>query len=81
MLFAFLIPLCGGGILFLCNKEDVKYLNLYHCVFSTFTVYSIMKGFLEIYGTTNTLLNCYLVVGVVLTFLTIFQYIKIRVKS
>ncbi len=72
MLYAFLIPLAGGALpFFLINILPVKYpcriaRNLYHSGIATLTAGSIVYGALEIYGTTNTMIKYYLIVGLVL---------------
>ncbi len=76
MMFAFLIPFLLGTILFLViGKLKLKVsnlsLNFYHSFVSTLTLGCIMKGFLDIYGTTNSLLNIYLYVSILLLGLSI----------
>lgn len=43
--------------------------NLYHSGIATFTVGSIVRGVLDIYGTANHLLNLYWITGTALTLL------------
>lgn len=71
MMFAFLIPFLLGSILFLViGKLNLRIsnlsLNFYHSFVSTLTLGCIMKGFLDIYGTTNSLLNIYIYVSILL---------------
>ncbi len=72
MIYAFAYPLVGGALpyLVLClkDKEATKGAasQLYHCGIATLTLGSIVKGVLEIYGTTNELSCVYTPVGVAL---------------
>lgn len=73
MIYAFAFPLVGGALPFLalCLSPRVPYpaaavRNLYHSGIATLTTGSIVRGVLEIYGTTNTLSRLYWVFGVVL---------------
>ena len=70
MIYAFLIPLAGGAVPF-CNMGLRKCrhlpLNLYNSGIATLAVGCILQGVLEIYGTTNCLIQIYWFVG--LTFL------------
>ena len=70
MIYAFAIPLAGGALPFLavamghigrfpCRNSR----SLYHAAIMTFTIGSIMKGVLEIYGTTSALLPVYWIAG------------------
>ena len=72
MIYAFVFPLFGGTLpfltIFLLGKPMPKKIvrGLYHCGVMTFTVGSIVKGILEIYGTTNRLTSIYWMAGAVL---------------
>ena len=76
MIFAFLIPLIGGSVIFLIlyilkiNNTNILAINCYHSLIATLTIESIIKGILDIYGTTNYLLNCYIYAGITLTIIT-----------
>lgn len=66
MLYAFAFPLVGGVLPALTfslaeNRRGPSPAAriLYHCGIATFTVGSIVKGVLEIYGTTNVLAGVY----------------------
>lgn len=66
MQYAFLIPLVlGGGGTLLLAKLKIKVASkkkiIYRLLVATILVYSIIRGVLEIYGTTNSLLNVYLI--------------------
>ena len=70
MIFAFLIPFLGGTVVFYTIKRFATstmpgelLVSLYNCGIATLTVGSIFQGVLEIYGTTNSLVNVYLVLG------------------
>lgn len=75
MIYAFAFPLVGGVLPFLalCLSRRFPYptaavRNLYHAGIATLTTGSIVRGILEIYGTTNTLSNLYWVFGIALLF-------------
>ncbi len=66
MVFSFTIPLIFGSILyFIIYKSNIyKHLselgmNIYNTSILSLTLGSVMKGFLEIYGTTNKLIIIY----------------------
>lgn len=65
MLNAFAFPLAGGALPFMAKSLSGRRFpgrlsgSLYHCGIATLTVGSIMTGVLEIYGTTNGLVNVY----------------------
>ena len=87
MMWAFLIPLFLGFvpymILYILNKKiNIISLQLYNSCILTFTLGSIMKGILEIYGTTNVLMNVYLPVSITLLVLSIIVFvINILIKN
>ena len=71
MICAFLIPLIlGAGIYFILLKKNKFFNNisneLYKMSLYTFTFGSLMKGVLDIYGTTNSKLLVYLIIGGIL---------------
>jgi len=51
-------------------------LNLYHAAIATLTIGSIMKGVLDIYGTTNSLIKIYPSVGAVLLAMAAIGYLS-----
>ena len=70
MLYAFGFPLLGGALpfLMLCTFGRGVYpgsvpRNLYHSGIATLTAGSIVRGILDIYGTTNRLAQVYWYVG------------------
>ncbi|MGN0349036.1 MAG: hypothetical protein ACI4DR_05845 [Roseburia sp.] len=70
MIYAFAFPLAGGTLPFLgiCLFRFGHYPgtlsgSLYHCGIATVTVGSIVKGILDIYGTTNRFTRLYWYVG------------------
>ena len=74
MIYAFVIPLAGGALPFLAiAMGHIRRFpgrisrSLYHAAITTFTIGSIMKGVLEIYGTTSALLPAYWIAGGLLT--------------
>ena len=81
MVCAFLIPLLGGFLVNLIIKSADLMVpgkwssNLYNSGIAALTVGSIVKGVLDIYGTTNHLTIIYLIAGLVLIFAGIVQYI------
>ena len=91
MIYAFAYPLVLGALpYFILAWRGVKALpgvlarSFYHSGIATLTVGSLVKGVLEIYGTTNHLSGCYFPVGVALTAAGIVIYlaqITISAKS
>lgn len=73
MIYAFGFPLVGGTLPFLTLSilqtikfPDIASRRMYHAGIATLTVGSLIKGILDIYGTTNSLVVLYWIVGVVL---------------
>ena len=71
MMFAFAYPLLGGvipfGLLWLSRKAVYPaplIATIYHCGIATCTVGCLIRGVLEIYGTTNRLSVFYNAVGI-----------------
>ena len=80
MMYAFLIPLYFGSFIsYVIYKFNLKtnYISnsLYNASIITFTVGSIIKGVLDIYGTTNQLIIFYLIGGVILIIGSLASYI------
>ena len=82
MIFAFLIPLINFLVntIFINNKINVNKLskNLFSMSICSFTFLSIIKGVLDIYGTTNNLIFIYLIVGLILLVASIILFIKTK---
>lgn len=82
MLYAFAFPLVGGTLPFLglhllrpdCCPGPLAQ-QLYHCGIATLTVGSILRGILEIYGTTNTLASYFWPMGLLLTLAGLFIFV------
>lgn len=80
MLYAFAFPLAGGALPFmgkaLFGRQFPGRLsgNLYHCGIAALTVGSVMRGVLEIYGTTNALVNVYWIAGAVFAAASLAAY-------
>ena len=72
MIFAFAIPLILGAIVSIImyglkTKKVTRWQNnLYNASVATLTVWSIVNGILEIYGTTNWKVNIYLILYIIL---------------
>jgi len=73
MIYAFAYPLAGGVLPFLLlaqrggkNFPGAAARQIYHAGIATLTVGSIMRGVLEIYGTTNSLVRWYTIAGLAL---------------
>lgn len=73
MLYAFAFPLIGGALpsllISLCDKAFTPWKLsewLYHSSIATLTVGSIIRGVLDIYGTTNQLIQWYWYAGAAL---------------
>ena len=71
MLYAFGFPLVGGALPYgilsafhLSKSSSALARNLYHSGIATLTVGSIVRGVLDIYGTTNSLSRYYWFVGI-----------------
>lgn len=80
MIYAFAFPLAGGTLPFLamslCSTKrypNAIARNLYHSGIATLTVGSIIRGVLDIYGTTNSLSGIYWIVGGILTVMGILS--------
>lgn len=76
MLYAFAYPLVGGAVPYLAlgllgKQPNAAARVLGHCGIATLTVGSIIRGVLEIYGTTNGLTVWYAAVGGALVFAAI----------
>lgn len=84
MIFSFIIPLFMGIIapfiiyyVFRVKKLPEKIENnLYNSAIAAFTIGSIMEGVVQIYGTTNSKIYIYLIVGVALLLLSLILYLK-----
>lgn len=81
MIFSFVVPLVFGvGINYMFYFFKIKKLpsriqnKIYNAGIATLTIGSIMEGVLQIYGTTNSKIYVYLVVGIVLLFTSIISY-------
>ena len=71
MIYAFGFPLVGGALPYgilsafhLGKSSSALARNLYHSGIATLTVGSIVRGVLDIYGTTNSLSRYYWFVGI-----------------
>lgn len=75
MTYAFIIPLIFGIILKILKTRKLIKLNpgIYTAGVVTLTIYALMRGFLEIYGTTNFLINIYLFVGIILFIISLLK--------
>lgn len=85
MRFAFIIPLLLGCVfslyiyIFKLKKfQNRLFINFYNASIATFTIYSIIKGVLDIYGTTNNLINVYLIIGTILFIKSVTILIKLK---
>ena len=89
MIYAFAFPLVGGTLAFfliaLSNAEEYPWAIarfLYHSGIAVLTVSSILRGVLEIYGTTNRLLKIYWIIGFALTISgAILILIKLKMQA
>lgn len=81
MIYAFIFSMISAGaFLAICLLPLKKYpgaiaRNLYHSGIATLTVGSIIRGVLDIYGTTNSLDRLYWIAGVVLLVAGIVGYL------
>ena len=88
MLYAFVFPLAGGTFPFsIMNLARGKIYpnaparNLYHSGIATLTIGSIIRGVLDIYGTTNMLTPYYLFVGIFMIVAGVLSYIGQLIKK
>ncbi len=88
MIYAFAFPLVGGALPFsaigLFRIKKYPYSasrNIYHSGIATLTVGSIIRGVLEIYGTTNRLVKYYWLSGMILVVVGILLYAIQIVRS
>lgn len=82
MLYAFLIPLVGGTLVmflfdYMCKKTmpGMLIFDLYNSGIITLTIGSVLKGVLDIYGTSNMLINVYWISGALLIVVSVFLYL------
>ncbi|MBQ8892375.1 MAG: hypothetical protein IJ068_05910 [Bacilli bacterium] len=80
MITCFIFPLILLLEISVITKRKISINNLSHNIFKssilTFTIYFIIKGVLEIYGTTNSLIIIYPILGLILLILSIITYFK-----
>ena len=83
MQYAFVIPLILGFILSLIiyivkpsKLPNRISMDLYNAAIATITIFSFIKGVLDIYGTTNSLINVYIIVSIILILLSIITNLK-----
>lgn len=90
MIYAFTIPLLLGFIVYLIiyKGKFYKYLSelgmsIYNSFVITLTIRNIMKGFLEIYGTTNSLVFIYSIMSFLLLIISVIVniYYNLRKKG
>ena len=88
MIYAFLIPLLMGFIPYLIiyikrfnrNLSELG-MRIYNCFILTLTLGCTMKGFLEIYGTTNSLVFIYLKVSIILIIISLIINIILNFRK
>ena len=82
MIFAFLFSFVSYLLYLLINKRIIKKLpnnmsnNLFGGSIATLTIYSILHGVLDIYGTTNSKIYLLLIFGIVLLISSIISYLR-----
>lgn len=88
MIYAFAFPLAGGVLPFsVMHMRGIKKYPphharfLYHSGIATLTVGSLIRGVLDIYGTTNTLTEYYWYIGIALTAADVITYISQSVSK
>ena len=78
--FSFFFPFVGLLETFIVKNQKLTIKTSSHNLFKasilTFTLGSILKGVLDIYGTTNRLIFVYLILGLILFLLSIITYFK-----
>ena len=82
MIYAFAFPLVGGALpmLLLYMFEKIPYPGvaaryMYHSGIAALTVGSLFRGVLDIYGSTNALLNVYWILGGIFILLGIILWL------
>ncbi len=82
MIYAFVFPLLFGTLPFLAlslektKKQPGAFCrSLYHAGVAALSVGSVFRGVLEIYGTTNALINVYWYAGAVLILSAVLLYV------
>lgn len=83
MIYAFAVPLLAGAIPFAAAAlkgydPDRIFINLWNSAIAAFSVGSLFKGVLDIYGTTNRLTAVYPVTGTVLALAAVIHLIRKR---
>ena len=77
MIFAGLIPLGLGAVFYLLIKNINPFNHTGKCLYNSFvatlTICMYVKGILEIYGTTNLLVNYYLYWAIILLIFTMIS--------
>lgn len=89
MIYSFIFPLVLGqfpsmlvAFSIIKRKPCRISLNLYNAGIATLTIYSILKGVLEIYGTTNSLIVWYLYIAVILIVVAlVLEAISTKLKN
>lgn len=76
MILSFIFPLIGLIEIIILKKINIKSHSLFKSSLLTFTLYFILKGILEIYGTTNKLITIYLILGFSLLIISMYYYFK-----
>ena len=78
MIFSFLIPLIFGYFISFFKKEGCNELcnSIYNMGVITLSIYSVYMGVLEIYGSTNKLVDVYLYVGILLMLIGLITSFK-----
>ena len=80
----FLYPLIGGVVVYcflerLCKniKKDIRFLfNIYNAGIATLTIGSLLKGIMDIAGTSSQYIIYYAIVGVLFIIISIIGFIK-----
>ncbi|PKK94305.1 MAG: hypothetical protein CVV61_00245 [Tenericutes bacterium HGW-Tenericutes-6] len=84
MRLSFLIPLLGGSIsLSMLKKVQSKtfIISLWHMSLYAYAAFMILTGIFEIYGSSEPTVIIFLYLGVFLTLLTLYFYIKTILKG
>lgn len=85
MIYAFVFPLIGGMFFWLLIGTSRKsfhfnrlFLNCHAASIATFTVGSIFKGVLDIYGTTSKHCYVYWIAGIIFASIAVVSYLRTR---
>lgn len=80
----FLYPLIGGvGVYnvlkYLCKEKEIKFritFNIYNTGIATLTIGSLLKGIMDIAGTSSQYIVCYRIIGVIFIIVSLLSFLR-----